>query len=294
LYGTTSAGGSNGQGTIFNLRPPATICHSTVCPWTETIIHNFTGTDGGAPQFGDLVFDAAGDIYGTASAGGAQGQGVVFELTPSGHNWTETVLYSFGGGNDGAAPYSGVIFDAAGSLYGATTLGGAHSVGTVYELSRSQSGWSDTTLYAFGFSDQSFTPYGGLTFDQQGNLFGSACGGPNGGGTVYELAPSDGGWTYNLVYGFSGYSGPRDSPTMDASGNIFITNLNGGPHQAGSVVKLSPVAGGWTDTDLYDFDGRRDGAAPFGNVVLDAGGNVYSTTTLGGANNLGIVFEITP
>ena len=219
---------------------------------------------------------------------------MVFELTPSGHSWTETVLYSFAGGNDGAAPFSGVIFDAAGNLYGTTTLGGANSVGTVYELSPSQSGFSSTTLYDFGAGDQSSTPYGGLIFDQQGHLFGTACGGPNGGGTVYELAPFGGGWTYNLVYGFSGYSGPRDAPTMDATGNIYVTNLNGGPHQAGSVVKLSFGADGWTDTDLYDFDGRRDGAAPFGNVILDAAGDVYSTTTLGGADNLGIVFEITP
>ena len=294
LYGTTSQGGSNGRGTVFNLRPPATVCRSTNCPWTETIIHNFTGSDGGAPQLGDLVFDAAGNIYGTTSGGGAQGQGVVFELTHSGGGWSETVLHSFGGGNDGAAPYSGVTFDAAGNLYGTTIGGGAHSVGTVYELSPSQSGWSETILYSFGGSDGSFTPYGGLIFDRQGNLYGTACGGPNGAGTVYELEPSNGGWTYNLIYGFSGYAGPRDAPTMDASGNILLTNLaTGVPYQAGSVYKLTPGTRGWTATDLYDFTGTSDGASPFGNAVLDAAGNVYGTTTLGGTHNLGVVFEIT-
>ena len=217
----------------------------------------------------------------------------MFELTPSGGGWTESVLYSFAGGNDGAAPYAGVTFDAAGNLYGTTTLGGAHSLGTVYELTPSQSGWSEAILYSFGRSDLSFTPYGGVIFDRQGNLFGTACGGPNGASTVYELEPSSGGWTYNLVYGFSGYAGPRDAPTMDASGNIFLTDLNSGPEQAGSVYKLTPADGGWTSTDLYDFNGADTGAAPFGNVVLDANGDVYGTTTLGGTHNLGIVFEIT-
>ena len=299
LYGTTTAGGGSGSGTVFNLRPPATVCEATECPWNETILYRFTGlSDGGAPQYGDLVFDTAGNIYGTASGGGLscpQGTcGVVFKLTPSGGGWTESVLYRFTGGNDGGVPYSGVTFDAAGNLYGTTTMGGAHSDGTAYELTPSASGWTETTLYAFGGSDLSYSPFGGLIFDRQGDLFGTAFGGPNGAGTVYELEPSNGGWAYNLVYGFSGYAGPRDTPTMDAGGNIFLTDLNTGPEQAGSVYKLTPGAGGWTATDLYDFNGDRDGAAPFGNVVWDADGNVYGTTTLGGTNNLGIVFEITP
>ena len=294
LYGTTSEGGANGFGTVYNLRPPATVCKSTVCAWTETIIHNFTGSDGAAPQLGDLVLDAGGNIYGTTSGGGAHGEGVVFELTPSGAGWTESVLYSFAGGNDGSVPYSGVTFDASGNLYGTTTLGGTHSVGTVYELTPSRLGWSETILYAFDGRDHSFTPYGGVILDRQGNLYGTACGGPDGAGTVFELVPSNGGWSYNLVYGFSGYAGPRDAPTMDASGNIFLTDLNTGPAQAGSVYKLTPGAGGWTATDLYDFNGASTGAAPFGNIVLGADGNIYGTTTLGGTNNLGIVFDITP
>ena len=294
LYGTTTDGGGSGWGTVYNLRPPATVCKATECPWTEIIIHHFTGSDGGAPEFGDLVFDAAGNIYGTTSGGGAHGQGVVFELTPSGAGWTESVLHSFAGGGDGAVPYSGVTFDAAGNLYGTTTLGGAHSEGTVYELTSSQSGWSETTLFAFDGSDQSFTPYGGLIFDRQGNLYGTACGGPNGGGTFFELEPSNGGWAYNLIYGFPGYSGPRGTPTMDASGNMFLTDLNTGPYQAGSVFKLTPGTNGWTATDLYDFNGASTGAAPFGNVILDADGNIYGTTTLGGTHNLGEVFEVTP
>jgi uncharacterized repeat protein (TIGR03803 family) len=296
LYGTTSKGGGGGDGlgTVFNLRPPATICRAVECPWTETIIHRFTGSDGAAPQYGDLVFDAAGNLYGTTSAGGANGQGVVFELTPSAGGWTESVLYSFSGGNDGAAPYSGVTFDREGNLYGTATMGGANSDGTAYELTPSQSGWSETTIYTFSGSDRSFSPYGGLIFDQQGNLYGTASGGPNGGGTVYQLQPSSGGWDYNLVYGFSGYAGPRDKPTMDASGNIFLTDLATGPNQAGSVYKVTPGANGWTATALYNFIGARDGANPFGDVILDAEGNVYGTTTLGGTYNFGVVFEITP
>ena len=132
LYGTTYDGGADGNGTVFSLQPPATACKSFLCPWVETVLHSFTGgADGAYPQFGDLAFDQAGNIYGTTGNGGSgtgcesYGCGVVFKLTRSGSGWTESVLWNFTGGNDGGVPLSGVIFDSAGNLYGTTFFGGS-------------------------------------------------------------------------------------------------------------------------------------------------------------------------
>jgi uncharacterized repeat protein (TIGR03803 family) len=103
LYGTTNAGGTANFGTVFSLRPPATACTAALCPWLETILYRFTGgADGGNPYYGDLIFDQAGTIYGTTHGGGVSGGGVVFKLTRSGSGWTESVLWSFNRGSDGA------------------------------------------------------------------------------------------------------------------------------------------------------------------------------------------------
>ena len=139
------------------------------------------------------VFDHSGNIYGTTSNGGAHGYGVVFELTHSGGTWTENVLWSFTGGDDGGSPLSGVIFDSAGNLYGTGVSGGAHGDGVVYELSPSQSGWTQTTLYSFSGADAPF-PAGGVTMDANGNLYGTT-GGPLGQGEAYELTQTSGNWS---------------------------------------------------------------------------------------------------
>jgi uncharacterized repeat protein (TIGR03803 family) len=193
LYGTTSAGGYQGYGTVFNLKPQPSACKTALCPWTETVLYRFQGgSDGGVPTYGDLTFDPAGSLYGTTLGGGLQSCngatcGVVFKLTHSGASWTESVLYSFTGGNDGGNPYSGVIFDNAGDLYGTCYLGGgAGSLGTVYELASSGSGWTEKTLTDFPGGGGS--PIGGLTFDAQSNLYGTGFVG----GTVFELMPSGG------------------------------------------------------------------------------------------------------
>ncbi|MGA2902446.1 MAG: choice-of-anchor tandem repeat GloVer-containing protein [Candidatus Korobacteraceae bacterium] len=135
LYGTTDLGGAYGYGTVFSLQPPATACKAFLCPWLETVIYSFTFDSGVYPGYGDLVFDQAGNIYGTAFNGGSGG-GVVFKLTRSGSGWTESVLWNFTGGNDGFLPLGGVIFDNAGNLYGTTSDGGSGDAGTVYELSQ--------------------------------------------------------------------------------------------------------------------------------------------------------------
>ncbi len=293
LYGTTSAGGYQGYGTVFNLRPQASACKSAICPWSETVLYRFQGgSDGAGPAYGDLTFDPSGNLYGTTLAGGLNTCGgtcgVVFKLTRSGNSWTENVLYSFTGGNDGGTPFSGVIFDNAGDLYGTAYYGGAQSAGTVYELIPSGSNWTEKTLTDFagggGF------PLGGLTFDAQGNLFGTGFVG----GTAFELTPSNGSWVYSLLETFNGFDGPFGSPTFDAAGNFYGTNATGGAYDQGFVFKFTPSKGGWTFTDLYDFTGGNDGGFPVSNVIFDGNGNLYGTTFLGGTSGEGVVWQFKP
>jgi uncharacterized repeat protein (TIGR03803 family) len=266
------------------------------------VLHRFTGgSDGAYPFSGDLVFDKAGNLYGTASAGGLGCQyacGTVFELSPSMGSWTETTIYSFTGGNDGEYPAGGVIFDKAGNLYGTTQEGGSTGGGTVFELTPSGSGWTETTLSTFG--SDGYHPQGGLIFDSSGNLYGTTVfGGPGGGGVVYELTPSNGSWVATVLYGLTGYEGPMDSLAMDAGGNLYGTSSLTGFYGKGQVFKLAPSNGGWVFSDLHSFTGGGDGEFPIGNVVLDAGGNIYGTTFLGGLESdctggCGVVFKITP
>jgi uncharacterized repeat protein (TIGR03803 family) len=301
LYGTTEFGGRNcgeGCGTVFNLKPSASACKAALCPWTETVIYSFSGSsDGANPGFGDLTFDKTGHIYGTTYFGGSNAQGVVYELTPSGGSWTESAIYLFTGGKDGANPYSSVIFDQAGNLYG-TAYGGGAGHGTIFQLTSSGSGWSENTLYAFQGANDGGTPFGGLVWDSAGTLYGAtSTGGTGGGGTVYELASSGGGWSFDVIGSFAGSAylpGPYDSLTMDTAGNLYGTTFKDGAHSAGSVFKLTPSGGGWTLTDLYDFTGGKDGGLPYGSVLVDANGNLYGTASQGGANGYGVVWELTP
>ncbi len=302
LYGTTEFGGRNcgiGCGTVFNLKPPAVACRTALCAWTETMLYRFGGSsDGANPGYGDLIFDQAGNIYGTTYFGGSNAQGVVYKLTPSNGNWTESAIYLFTGSGDGGNPYSGVIFDNAGNLFGTTYTGGAHGYGTVFELTPSGSGWTENTLYAFQSASDGGSPFGGLVFDNAGNLYGAtSSGGSGSGGTVYQLTPSNGNWTFSVLYSFTGSAyqpGPYDSLTIDAAGNLYGTTTKDGAYGAGSVFKLTPANGGWTETDLYDFTGGSDGAIPYGSVLMDANGNLYGTASKGGANGYGVIWEITP
>ncbi len=298
LYGTTVAGGE-GFGTVFNLRPPATFCKTVLCPWTETVLYRFSGgSDGGfAPgnSFADaLVFDQAGNVYGTAPAGGTSGNGVVFKLTHTGQSWSESVLWSFTGGSDGSFPQSGLIFDSAGNLYGTAEAGGAHQRGVVYELLPSGSGWTQETLYSFDTVDGGGFPVGGVTMDAQGNLYGTT--NPyDSGGEAYELTPSGGNWTVSRRQVFSGQAGPFDTPILDAQGNLYGTGGATGRHGAGEVFKLTPSGDGWIYTHLYEFTGgTNNGDFPIGGVIFDSNGNLYGTTGNGGSDQNGIVFEITP
>ena len=315
LYGTNQHGG-DGFGTVFELTPPATVCKSISCPWSATVLYRFTGQSDGSQPIG-LVVDQSGNLYGTTLYGGDQHSpclgdcGVVFELSRSSGGWTESVLHAFTDGDDGGYPQSKPALDAAGNLYG-TTEGGGNSgdcylgCGVVYELSPSGSGWNETTLYNFRIQPDSNYPGGGVIFDSLGNLYSTAVdGGDSGWGTVFSLSPSNGGWTENILYSFTGAYGDeypfRGSLLMDSAGNLWGTTpgRNGDPPY-GNVFELSPSGGGWTYNSLYSFADGPDGAAPQGTLVMDSSGNLYGTAPYGGAFRnscslgCGTVWEITP
>ena len=288
LFGTTTAGGTSGQGTVFRIKGKK-----------EEVLYSFAGgADGSDPQAG-LVMDAAGNLYGTTSGGGSAGNGTVFELaapTGKGGQWTETVLYSFGTGTDGATPVGGVDLDAAGNLYGTTSLGGTDGDGTVFELSPGTS-WTETILHSFQNADDGATPYAGLISDAAGNLYGAATdGGTNGGGTVFELSPSNGSWNFSVLTSLPGWgvSGTFRDLMLDTSGNIYGATHCDGANDAGTIYELTPAgSGNWTYTLLYTFTGGSDGLYSISNLVMKHG-KLYGTTINGGANGAGVVYELTP
>ncbi len=290
LYGTTSVGGMYAKGTVFEVSPNG----------AETILHSFGNGNDGQMPFGNLVFDSSGNLYGTTSAGGANGMGTVFELSPNG---AETVLYSFGSGGDGQNPYAGLIFDTSGNLYGTTLNGGTYGGGTAFELSpNGAGGWTETVLYSFGNGNDGRNPYAGLIFDSAGNLYGTtSAGGTSGKGTAFELSPnaaSNGCCREILVYTFgTGTDGasPYAGLVFDTSGNLYGTTANGGTYSGGTAFELSPSGGGgFTETGLYSFGNGTDGANPYAGLVLDSSGNLYGTTKNGGLYAGGTVFELLP
>ncbi len=297
LYGTTQNGGSgHGDGTVFKLTPPPRISPNLLAPWTETVLYSFqAGSDGNQP-YGGVTFDRAGNIYGTTGYGGqgcfGEGCGTVYRLTPSGSGWTESVIYAFSG-SDGLMPLSGVTLDNVGNVYGTTLMGGISGYGTVYELTYSAgTGWAESFLHSFE-PDGAASPYAGLISDPLGNLFGATAGEV---GAVFELTPSDGTPTYSLLYGGGGPGsacGPLADLVTDGVGNFYGTTYCDGAHSQGSVFKLRQGSP-FTYTTLYSFTGSSDGQYPMSNVVIDASGNLYGTTSQGGAYGYGVVWEITP
>jgi uncharacterized repeat protein (TIGR03803 family) len=266
------------------------------------VLHAFTAQDDGtSPLYVDLAFDQSGAIYGTTTYGGASNVGTVFQLVRQGGSWTENILHSFGPA-EGAYPDSGVVLDGAGNLYG-TTTGGGLGFGVVYQLQSSLSGWTESTLNVFTGGSGGAYPVGGLIFDAVGNLYGTThMGGPGtNGGTVYELVRSGGGWTFSTLTGISGGgAGPQTSLVMDAAGNLYGTTNEEGAHGRGCVFKVSKQGDTWVYTDLYDFTGFDDGGFPNSSVAIDANGNLWGTTYLGGdrrfCNHIGcgVIWRITP
>jgi len=313
LYGTTEFGGAQGTGNVYRLQPPTRAVANATGTWNETVIHTFGAYNDGEgvlPWWGSLIFDRAGNIYGTASAGGtgpcaSGGCGTVFELSPSNGAWTYNVLYRFTCGADGATPFSGVVMDADGRLYGTTDGNGSCQGGTAYQLTPNGSGWTESTMHQFQNLDDGGEPVGGLVLDAAANVYGATGNGGSGGGAgvVYELIPRGVGWTFTSLYRLPGGegAGPESALTMDAAGNLYGTTVYGGANRDGSVFKLTYNNGSWTYTDLHDFTGGADGSNPIGAVALDAGGNLYGTSEYGGTGGscefgfgCGVAWKITP
>jgi uncharacterized repeat protein (TIGR03803 family) len=299
LYGTTRQGGFQGLGMVFEM------VKSSTGGWTEKVLHAFRDSNDGIAPFAGLVFDSAGNLYGTTEGGGVgNSDGTVFELSPtSSGSWTENILFSFGGTND-ANPECALVLDSAGNLYGTTIFGGANGLGSVFELSYSAGVWSEAVLYSFSNNGTDpVYPFTGLAIDPAGNLYGSGVeGAAFGGGAIFELTPNSGSWTYTIIYSFNfnnNHDGinPEGNLILDSAGNLYGTTNQGGTGTCtafgcGTVFKLSPSGGSWTETVLHNFMGA-DGENPVASLILDASGNLYGTTLVGGSFSQGIAFEIT-
>jgi uncharacterized repeat protein (TIGR03803 family) len=231
FYGTTLLGGAYGNGTVYKVTPSG----------VESVIYSFVGGSDAVNPAAGVTLDAKGNIYGTASEGGAYGYGAVYKLSRSGSAWTETVLYSFQNLSDGANPVGGVILDEAGNIYGGTFDGGNNGGGTVYELSPSGGAWTMNILY--GFTGGYGGAYNKLTFDSKGNLYGILNGeSAYGFGSVFKLTPGTSGWTYTDLYDFTGEADggqPYCKLAIDANGNIFGTAVIGGTDNQGVVFEIT-------------------------------------------------------
>jgi len=215
----------------------------------------------------------------------------------------ETVLYSFNNnGTDGFNPWSTLISDASGNLYGTTLYGGVNNKGTVFELTPQGGGsWTETILHSFGTGTDGASPFNSLVLDTAGNLYGTTeVGGTHQFGAVFELTPQKGGkWKEKVLHSFNVSDGayPLGGLVLDSSGNLYGTTFVGGPHENGNVFELTPEAGGkWKETVLHNFNNNgKDGYGPYEeSLILDAAGNLYGTTFLGGKFGLGTIFELIP
>lgn len=283
----------------------------------ESLVYTFPGNPNGYSPTSALISDAAGNLYGTTytggnglcifSGGGQPGCGAIFELSPSGGGYSESIIYSFQGGSDGTLPYAGLVMDASGNLYGAASNGGSENNGAVFELSPPSvigGSWTFSTLFNFpSASTQGEVPVGTLIFDHAGDLYGTTeAGGASNYGTVFELSPpaiAGGAWTEMVLHSFSGPDGvyPEAGLSMDAVGNLYGTTYAGGNmtdcHGSGCGVafKLLPGSGVWTEMVLHRFS-NTDGANPRGGLAFK-NGNYYGTTYTG-TNFAGYVFELSP
>jgi uncharacterized repeat protein (TIGR03803 family) len=262
----------------------------------KTLFVFTVGHDRGIRPRGGLIFDQAGNLYGTTIGGGAHGAGTVFKLTSNGNGtWTQSVLYSFKAGNDGAGPEASMIFDQAGNLYGTTAAGGSSNGGTVFRLTPNGDTWSESVLYSFPFA---CAPVAGLIFDTDGNLYGTtSAGGAHSSGTVFRLTPSG---TESVLYSFCSLAKCHDGEDplagliFDQSGNLYGTTSHGGAFNRGTVFKLTAGGGHWTASVLHSFTGENDGSEPVAGLIFDTAGNLYGTTATGGANVFGVVFKLAP
>src|SRR5712691_8664471 len=259
IYGTTVLGGDHGSGTVFQLSP-------TRDGLVQTVLYSFTGgADGGEPYKG-VSIDRQGNLYGTAVTGGSGscegGCGVVYKLTNSGGTWTQSVIHSFTGGDDGSGPGAGLTIDQHGNLYGMAPTGGAFGSGTIYELHPDRNGnWTLKVIHTFTGGTDGATGSPGRLLIRGGHLYGAAtAGGANGKGTAFELTPTQTGeWSFKTIYSFKGQPDagfPYGGLTFDTSGNLYGTTYYDGANGLGSVYQLTrDPAGGWKERVLYSFAG---------------------------------------
>jgi hypothetical protein len=318
-------------------------CPAFAANWKEKVLYSFQGgANDGAYPAGGVVFDKAGNLYGATTVWGpdscfpiANECGLVFQLAPpakKGGPWTETILYQFQGktSNDASVPAGGVVLDAAGNVYGTTAYGGtgdcvllgtSAGCGTVYELSppaKKGDPWTETLLYSFKSGNDGYFPWGTLTFDSKGNLYGATqFGGGKGNtcnqfyggncGTVFELSPpkqNGGKWTEKVLHSFGGTpdgANPNGCLVLDTMGVIYGTTVFGGDGNGecgaigcGTVFTLTPPgekSGVWTEKMLHKFPGQ-DGAEAEAGLIFGKNGNLYGTAFAGGSHGYGSVFEL--
>jgi len=278
FYGTTFIGQADegyGYGVVYKVDASG---HATV-------LHNFTGGSDGATPYGGVILDAKGNLYGTASAGGASGNGVVFKINPLGQ---ETVLYNFTGGSDGGSPLGGIISDAAGNFYGTTNAGGASGAGVVFKLDRSG---NETVLYTFSGGADGGYPLAGLMRDPSGNFYGTTNGGgASSAGVVFKLDTSG---DETVLYSFTG-GADGGYPLLvvlarDSTGDLYGTTGSGGTANQGVVFKIDKSG---NESVLHTFTGGPDGGTPYTGVIFGPEGQLYGATAFGGQANVGVVFEI--
>jgi uncharacterized repeat protein (TIGR03803 family) len=301
LYGTTFAGGAYHGGVVYELSPGAN-------GWTEQILYSFGAVSGdGTSPAGGLVFDASGNLYGTDILGGADSlHGTVFELLPTSNSgWNETTLYSFTGELDGGWPYSGIVIDPKGNLYGTASEFGSGSpacpngCGTVFQLSpEAGGGWKFRRLYNFD-GDRGNDPEGRLTLDTEGNLYGTTeqggikCSAPLGCGVIYELSPGPGSWSETILHDFTNEADaarPMAGVILSSAGNLYGTAPGLQGFAPSVVFELNPGADSrWKFHVLYTFEA---GCFAGSSLYLDLSGDLFGTTTFGGIHNWGSVYEL--
>jgi uncharacterized repeat protein (TIGR03803 family) len=278
LYGTTTVGGINNNGTVFKITPQG----------QETVLYSFESGADGAYPYGGLTLNTDGNLYGTTKNGGINDYGTVFKITPQG---VETVLYSFQDGSDGAFPVASLVADANGNLYGTTSGGGSDYAGTVFKIT---SQGVESVLHSFQGGADGAVPQAGLILDATGNLYGTTQdgGGINDYGTVFKITPQN---VETVLYSFRGVNdgaNPYAGLILDATGNLYGTTAHGGFNNYGTVFKITPQG---QETVLYRFQSGSNGAVPQAGLIFDATGNLYGTTQLGGDNSYfghGTVFKL--
>jgi uncharacterized repeat protein (TIGR03803 family) len=291
LYGTTTGGGGSNCGVVFELSP------RSGGQWAETVLYSFQGCHLTTlvPR-GTMAIDKGGNLYGVRV--GYVSSGLIFELMKGANGtWSYSVVHNFGR-NEGS-PNSDLTWDRAGNLYGTASEDSTTYDGEAFELSPQPNGnWKETVLYSFPAPNGVGSPVAGVTFDNEGNLYGGAFYGSNGAfGAVYELSPQGNGqWTLTVLYNFTFGDIPNSKLTFDSSGNLYGTTGQVGYSEA---FQLSPTGGGrWKEKTIHTFTSGSDGSYPQGTLVFDGVGNLYGTTIYGGlgcnGSLCGVVYRLTP